>query len=80
MTETAGIIATVLAIAGVVLNNRLNRLCFILWIISNLTFLALHADAVLHVNAELWPLCVRDAAFTALAIEGFYRWGRKVGQ
>ena len=73
MIEIIGMAVTVIAVAGVVFNNRHRRICFILWMISN--FLS----ACVHVHAGLWTLCLRDTIFFGLCIEGWYRWGRKTG-
>ena len=68
--ETLGAIAGVLAVIGVVLNNRRMISCFYIWIVSN------SICALLHFNAELWSLMIRDIVFIGLALEGIYRWGR----
>lgn len=73
MTEAIGAIATIIAVIGVVLNNRMNRACFVLWIFSNLISAALHAVAGMN------SLCCRDLIFFVLAIEGFYKWKFKQG-
>ena len=71
MIETIGTIATVLAIAGVLANNRRLRWCFIVWFVSNSITL------IIHVHVGVWSLVVRDVIFLILAIEGWIRWGRK---
>ena len=71
MSEYLGLIATTLAVTGVLLNNRMNHWGFALWVISNLLCLRLHA------SAGLGSLAIRDIIFTVLAIEGFVRWSRK---
>jgi len=71
VTEWIGAIATVLAVAGVVLNNRLNIWCFALWAVSNTL------SAGLHVEANLWSLAARDVIFLVLAADGARRWSRK---
>lgn len=71
MTELVSIAATALAIAGVALNNRRMRLCFVLWLISNGLCCAIHA------HAGLWVLAGRDAVFFALAVEGWKKWGKE---
>ncbi len=68
VNEIVGIIATALAVIGVVLNNRRLRICFILWMVSN----ALTAG--IHGNAAIWSLFVRDVIFFSLAIEGWIKW------
>ena len=71
MIELFGIISTVIAIGGVILNNRKKRLCFSLWVMSNAMSLVIHFDA------GIWSLVVRDAVFLILAVEGWFKWGRK---
>jgi len=70
MIELIGTIATILAVAGVILNNRRLRLCFVLWLISNTLTLGIHAETA------VWSLVARDAIFLVLAIEGWIKWGR----
>jgi hypothetical protein len=69
--ETLGIITTVLAVAGVVLNNRMDRKCFWFWIVSNAI------SCGLHLYIGLWSLAARDAAFLALAFDGLRLWWLK---
>jgi len=66
--EWFGIAATGLAITGCWMNNRRRRVCFLLWGISNLLSLWIHADAA------IWSLAVRNAAFLLLAVEGWRKW------
>ena len=70
MIEAAGVVATLVAITGVVLNNRRRRECFYLWLVSNSLTLAI------HVAAGIWSLAVRDAVFLGLAVDGLIRWNR----
>ena len=71
MIEAIGTIATVIAVAGVILNNRRLRASFALWWFSNLLTLAIHA------NAGIWSLALRDLIFFALAVEGWVLWRKK---
>ena len=71
MIETIGAIATVLAVIGVLLNNRQNIWCFALWGVSNTL------SAVIHVETGVWALTARDVIFLALAADGAYRWRKK---
>ena len=71
MSEVFGFIVMVLAVGGVVLNNRLNIACFYLWIVSNAI------SAGLHVHSGLWMMCVRDVIFLVLAIDGINKWGKR---
>jgi len=68
MIEFIGGIAGVLAVIGVLLNNRKMIACFYLWIVSN--FLAL----LIHWDAGIVSLCLRDVAFILLSLEGIWRW------
>lgn len=69
--EVVGGVATAVAVAGVVLNNRRRWQCFVLWLASNAATLAI------HVSAGLWALAVRDGIFLVLAVEGLLLWRRK---
>jgi len=71
MLETIGTIATVLAITGVLANNRRLRWCFIVWMVSN------SLTAGIHAYAGIWSLFVRDAIFLILAVEGWKKWGKE---
>ena len=68
--EAIGVVITVLAVVGAVLNNRRRRSCFWLWLVSNAPSLGV------HVAVGLWALAARDAIFFILAIEGLRRWKR----
>lgn len=72
MVEIFGTISTALAIFGVVLNNRRIIFCFYLWLISN------GITAAIHFNVGIYSLLIRDLIFFTLAIEGIYRWRKKV--
>ena len=69
--EILSTLATVIAIAGVILNNHRKKECFILWLVSNSMTLAV------HLHAELWAMSGRDMIFIALAIDGLRRWSKK---
>ena len=71
LPEAIGVVATAVALAGVVCNNKRWRSCFVLWLFSNSLTLAL------HVNAGMWSLAARDAAFLVLAVHGRFAWARK---
>lgn len=71
MTEIFGIFATVLAVLGVVFNNRKLIACFYFWLLSNAI------TAGIHYNAGIYSLLVRDAIFFVLAAEEIYQWRRK---
>jgi len=71
MTEIAGVIAMMLAVSGVISNNRKLRVCFILWIISNIL------SGYIHFSTGVTSLLVRDILFTILAVEGWYKWSKK---
>ncbi len=71
--ETIGVVATILAVAGVLLNNRRMIQCFYIWMISNAL------SAYLHYDTGLYSLLLRDVVFLALAFEGVIRWRKKGG-
>ncbi len=71
MIELIGATATILAVSGVLLNNRKCIWCFAVWSVSNTLTAGLHADA------GLWSLFARDVIFLALAADGAWRWSRK---
>lgn len=68
--EAAGWLVTVIAVGGVLLNNRRRRQCFYLWLVSNAL------SALIHLAVGLWSLAFRDLIFLALAIEGLRKWRR----
>lgn len=68
MNELLGGISTAVALVGVVLNNRRDRRCFYLWLVSNLLVM------VVHVRTGLWSLGARDLAFFVLAVHGLHSW------
>jgi nicotinamide riboside transporter PnuC len=66
--EILGWIATIIAVAGVVLNNRQSAWCFGFWLVSN------SLTAVIHLRSRLWALTARDLIFLALAVHGWWCW------
>lgn len=68
MLEIIGVITMVIAVAGVILNNRKVRWCFVLWMVSNFLSLCIHAQT------GPFSLMVRDAIFLVLAFEGWIKW------
>jgi nicotinamide riboside transporter PnuC len=68
MLELAGLVVTVFAVCGVLLNNRRSRTCFLLWFVSNLL------SAGIHYFTGPWMLVVRDLIFFILAVEGWLLW------
>ena len=73
LAEAVGWTVTVIAVTGVVLNNRRRRACFVVWMVSNLL------SAGLHGYAGIWSLAARDVIFFVLAIHGLICWSRKKG-
>jgi nicotinamide riboside transporter PnuC len=69
--ETFGIAAMLLAVVGVFYNNRMDRRCFWLWMVSNAI------SCVLHIWMGVWSLVIRDAIFFVLAIQGYRMWANK---
>jgi len=74
MLEVLGIIVGVLAVTGVLLNNRMKIACFFLWIISN------SMSAYIHSRTGPWSLYARDVVFYILAVEGLWLWRKKRGR
>lgn len=74
MTEFFGIVCTVIAVGGVVLNNRKVAACFWLWMVSNAI------SAGVHISLGCWSLAARDAIFFVLAIEGIWLWRKNVAR
>jgi nicotinamide riboside transporter PnuC len=68
--EIVGIVSGLLAIVGVILNNRRLRACFVLWWVSNASSL------IIHLSLGCYSLAIRDFVFFVLAIEGWIRWGK----
>ena len=68
--ELLGGLATVIAVAGVLLNNARVIWCFPVWMASNGLTLAL------HVRRRMWTLAARDAIFLGLAAAGWWMWTR----
>ena len=50
MIELIGVISTILAITGVISNNRRYRVCFLIWMVSN------GFSAAVHFWAGIWSL------------------------
>lgn len=69
--EIIGVISTILAVIGVLANNRRLRWCFLVWMVSNSLSLTIHA------YTAIWSLAARDLIFLVLAVEGWIKWGRK---
>lgn len=68
--EAVGRMATVMAVAGVLLNNAMLWPCFLLWIASNTL------SAWIHYRLGPRSLMVRDLIFLALACVGLWQWTR----
>lgn len=66
--EILGTITTILAVIGVLLNNRKLIVCYGFWLVSNAI------SAGIHLNAHLWSMAIRDLIFLVLAVEGIIRW------
>ena len=71
LNEIIGIVVTIFAVIGVITNNRRLRICFLLWLLSNAL------SGIIHFQAGIWSLLVRDIIFFILAIEGWFKWGHK---
>lgn len=71
LIEIIGAIASVVAVVGVLANNRRRRGCFMLWLVSN------GISAAIHAHIGVWSLFARDVVFFFLAAEGWWLWGRE---
>jgi len=74
--ELLGWLATCGAIAGVVLNNLKNKLCFLVWLFTNAISCGLHVRGWVGGDGAMLTLAVRDAVFLMLAVHGWVIWGR----
>ena len=75
--ELLGAAAGVLAVVGVLLNNRKRIGCFYVWAVSNSICLVLHVYAAIDAGADTWALAARDAVFLVLVFEGIIHWRKK---
>ncbi|MDH5525448.1 MAG: nicotinamide mononucleotide transporter family protein [Desulfobulbaceae bacterium] len=66
---TVSWILTGLGVAGALLNVRRLRACFVVWIVTNIGWMILHA-----VRGN-WADVVMFAVYFAAAVWGFYSWG-----
>jgi len=69
MIEIIGTIALILAVLGVILNNRKLRVCFLIWLVSNILC------AIVHMSTDVLSLLLKDFIFFILCIEGWFKWG-----
>lgn len=68
MIELLGLMTTILAVAGVLLNNYKLRACFIIWVFSNAI------SAYCHYEVNVQSLLLRDCIFILLAVHGWKQW------
>lgn len=61
---------SLIAIAGVILNNNHRKSCFYLWILSNAVF------GGMHIFLQCYSLAGRDFVFLILACHGLYKWSK----
>ena len=71
LIEIIGVLALILSLLGVILNNRRFRVCFLIWLMSNTLC------AIIHASTCVWSLMIRDLIFLVLAIEGWFKWRKK---
>ena len=71
INEILGTLALVLGVLGAIFNNRKLRVCFLIWIVSDIM------SASVHINVGVWSMLVRDFIFFILCIEGWIKWGKK---
>ncbi len=68
--EILGIIALIVSVVGVLLNNNRIIWCFHCWLLSN------SLTAYLHLRQRMWSLLIRDLIFIALAVQGLILWSQ----
>jgi len=68
--ELLGLAATVIAVAGVLLNNARVIWCFPCWMVSN------GLTLYLHLRARMFSLALRDLVFGVLAVVGWAMWSK----
>jgi nicotinamide riboside transporter PnuC len=73
MIEIIGLVITVIAVAGVVLNNKRRIECFYLWLFTNAV------SGGIHLYVGVYSLALRDLIFFALAFHGILCWRRIKG-
>ncbi len=76
MIELLGLIAGIIAVVSVYLNNLKLRACFYGFLLSNGLSLWIHIHAGLWQNADVKSMILRDVAFIGLAIHGLRKWKR----
>lgn len=59
-----------LGLTGTILNIRRIRVCFAIWFVSN------SAQCIAHALEHRWPLAAQFAVYTALAVWGWFAWGK----
>jgi len=59
------------SLCGVVLNIKKNRLCFLLWFFSNVTW------AIIDWTVELYAQSILFAIYAILAVVGWFSWKNK---
>ena len=64
-------ICAALALIGYYLNIIQNKLCFVIWIISNVGLIYINIASELYGQAFLW------VAYTIMSIWGFISWSKK---
>ncbi len=74
MIELLGLIAMIFAFTGVYLNNRKRRACFWFFLAGNSLSLVIHLYAGFVEGAAVKAICLRDAGFIYLSIEGLKLW------
>ncbi len=61
----------VLTIVGVILNIKKNKLCFIVWAVTNFAWMIVDYEAGIYAQAAKY------AVFFVLALWGLWEWRRK---
>jgi hypothetical protein len=68
--EMVGWFASILSIAGALLNAWQNRWGFVLWIFSNTVWM------IWAIYMEVWSMIPMYALFTAISFIGMWKWSR----
>lgn len=65
------ILLTIISITGVILNTKKKRICFLIWMATNLSW------AVIDFYHGLWEQSILYLVYFVLAIYGWFSWGKK---
>lgn len=72
MYDVLSVIALVLSLTGNILINYKKRIGYIVWILSNVAWIAVNVTGQFNV-----PMVIMYVVYVALNIQGFVLWSRK---